>query len=237
MPDTRTHRGPHPDDETLFAHAKMPALRAAAADLSWLRSRGYGEAATRLVGDRYELTQRQRDAVARSACSDEAYALRRASACRPADCAGEVVRVDGFNVLITLESALGGAYVFVGRDGCYRDVGGLRGTYRLVQETQPAIRLAGEALAALGVRATQWVLDERVSNCRRLRSALLAAADASGWTWTVEITGETDAALTDTPHVVATSDSRVLDRVARWVNLTAGALRLGEGDEAIRRLL
>ena len=36
VPDTRKHRGPHPEDARLFADAMLPRLRAAVADLSWL---------------------------------------------------------------------------------------------------------------------------------------------------------------------------------------------------------
>ena len=42
------------------------------ADFSWLLTRGYAEkGALKLVGDRFSLTERQRLAVMRSACSDQ----------------------------------------------------------------------------------------------------------------------------------------------------------------------
>ena len=41
MPDTRTHRGPHPDDARLFAVEARATLREAAADLAWLLNLGY----------------------------------------------------------------------------------------------------------------------------------------------------------------------------------------------------
>ncbi|HEO70156.1 MAG TPA: DUF434 domain-containing protein, partial [Candidatus Hydrogenedentes bacterium] len=43
MPDTRRHRGKHPQDETLFNDAWLPVLRDAVADLSYLLTRGYAE--------------------------------------------------------------------------------------------------------------------------------------------------------------------------------------------------
>ena len=46
-------------------------------DLSWLLGRGYAiVSAVKLVGDRWSLTERQRMAVRRAACSDEARAGR-----------------------------------------------------------------------------------------------------------------------------------------------------------------
>ena len=64
MPDTRTHRGPHPEDAKLFAPAAWPALREATAELCWLLSRHYAApSALKLVGDRHQLSARQRAAL------------------------------------------------------------------------------------------------------------------------------------------------------------------------------
>ena len=44
--------------------------------------------------------------------------------------AGSDLLIDGFNVLTTIEAALGGAVVLACRDETYRDIAGLHGTYR-----------------------------------------------------------------------------------------------------------
>ena len=78
MPDKRIHRGPHPDDGKLFAAEKIAGLRTALADYSLLLTKGYAETgALKLVGDRFALTQRQRVAVMRSACTDEQLKSRK----------------------------------------------------------------------------------------------------------------------------------------------------------------
>ena len=66
MPDSREHRGPDPRDPAAFAPEEWPRLRQAVVDLSWLLTRGYAPVSSlKLVGDRYELTERQRTAVRR----------------------------------------------------------------------------------------------------------------------------------------------------------------------------
>ena len=73
MPDKRTHRGAHPQDDRLFAPDQYSALQSATSDLSWLLTREYASpSALKIVGDRYALDARQRLAVMRCACSDEA---------------------------------------------------------------------------------------------------------------------------------------------------------------------
>ena len=66
----QTHRGLAPHDERLFAARQLPALRAAAADLCWLLDRGYASRSA-VVGNRHNLTSRQRMAVSRHACALE----------------------------------------------------------------------------------------------------------------------------------------------------------------------
>lgn len=214
MPDRRRHRGPHPDDARLFDAAALPILREAAADLGWLLGRGYAHrAASTLVGDRFQLAARQRLAVERAACGPEAAAERRA---RTVAVAGRRVRVDGFNVIITVESALGGAPVVGCADGRLRDLAQMRGTYRIVEETEPAL---DRLVAALdGCAEAVWLLDRPVSNSGRLAALLRERGQE------VEVRDRVDSALVRPGWAVASSDGPVLDRVEATVALDARAL-------------
>jgi hypothetical protein len=220
MPDKRRHRGPDPEDEKLFASNVWPELRAATVDLCWLLNRGYAvPSAVELVGNRYALARRQRMAVARCACSDEALQRRRS---RRADLQALRERelwLDGYNVVIGIEAALSGGFILRGRDGCYRDLANIYARYREVEETLPALRLVGELAAAWGVRRCRWLLDRPVSNSGRFRQALLDTAAGRSWNWEVELVFNPDKVLAQSGQIVATSDSVILDRSERWLNL------------------
>src|SRR5262245_39993965 len=137
MPDRRIHRGPHPDDERLFAADMLPPLRVATGDLCWLLSRGYTSvSALKLVGDRFDLEQRQRTAVSRCACSDAAVARRRERQAALASIRGRTLLIDGYNVLTTIEAALAGGFVLAARDGCFRDMASMHGTWRRVARSE-----------------------------------------------------------------------------------------------------
>jgi hypothetical protein len=220
LPDRRHHRGPDPEDEKLFAPAAWPGLREATRDLCWLLNRGYAvPSAVELVGNRYELARRQRLAVARSACSDAAFQRRREHRAEPSSLVGADLWLDGFNVLIAVEAALGGAVILHGCDGTHRDMATIYSRYREVDETVPALRLIGEWAAAHGVRRCCWWLDRPVSNSGRFQQAILKAAANAGWDWQVELVFNPDKVLAESAEIVATSDSVVLDRCGRWVNL------------------
>ena len=220
MPDSRSHRGPHPEDEALFAPPAWPRLQGAVGDYSWLLSRGYGQtSAIKVVGDRHELNQRQRIAVMRSSCSDQALRGRQGRHVPLSVSAETPLHIDGFNLLTTIEVALGGGVVLHARDGCLRDIAGVHGTYRRVEETRPAVVLIGETLAAHGVAGATWYLDSPVGNSGGLKLFLLEIAAARGWNWRVEVVPNPDALLIRSDGIAATADSAILDRCSRWMNL------------------
>ncbi|HLL75710.1 MAG TPA: DUF434 domain-containing protein [Pyrinomonadaceae bacterium] len=218
-PDRRQHRGAHPEDARLFAPARLGALRTAVAELSWLLGRGYTmKSALKLVGDRHALDERQRLAVSRAACTDEQLAGRASRRVGPSQVAGERLAVDGFNLIITAEAALGGGLVVRGRDGVLRDLSGVHGSYRAVNETVRAIMLAGRALAALGPGAVEWFLDKPISNSGRLAQKIREVSGEEGWGWTVEVVFNPDREIVRAGGVAVTSDSTILDGAARWLN-------------------
>jgi hypothetical protein len=220
LPDTRRHRGLHPDDPVLFAPEALPRLRAATQELSWLLGRGYApDSALKLVGDRHRLQLRQRAAVARCACSG-AQALARAARMQPAEAVrGETLLVDGFNALTTLEVALSGGIVLVARDAALRDIAGVHGSYRKVEETLPALERIAALMRGLGVRECELLLDAPVSNSGRLGRLIEELARERGWPLRARVVPDPDPLLVQAAQIVATADGDVLDRCGRWFNL------------------
>ncbi len=231
MPDRRKHRGAHPEDERLFAPSQLPRLRHAVNDYSWLLSRGYAEpSALALVGNRFALAARQRMAVRRASCSDEQLTTRAARRIDALQIAGRTVLVDGYNLLITVESALAGGVIFVGRDGCCRDLASIHGTYRQVAETTPAVELTLGFLAALRPSRVRWLLDRPVSNSGRLKTLMeeiisgQTGAAQAAIAWSIELADSPDAVLRQATEPVITSDSAILDQCGAWFNAPAEVL-------------
>jgi len=221
MPDKRTHRGPHPQDAKLFAPEATNAMRLAVTDLSLLLTKGYAEKSSlKLVCDRFSLTDRQRLAVLRSACSDRQLESRKKRMVPVEELTDRPVVIDGYNVLITIEAAMSSGFVFKGRDGCLRDIASIHGTYRKVTETIPALELIGAFLQKLNCARTEWLLDSPVSNSGRLRTLMKGLAEKNQWRWEIRLLTNPDVELADTDSVVASSDSVVLDNCSNWVNLT-----------------
>jgi hypothetical protein len=226
MPDKRAHRGQHPSDATLFAGDRVPDIRFAVADYSLLLNKGYAEKSSlKLVGDRFTLTERQRLAVMRSSCSDGQRTSRKSRQLDINAIAGQMIAIDGYNLLITIEAAMSGGLIFRGRDGCYRDLASIHGTYRRVSETQPAIELIGGFLQQIGISEALWLLDSPVSNSGRLKTLFRELSEKNDWKWTIELVISPDTALIKGEKIVASSDGVILDKCGKWVDLAGEIIK------------
>jgi hypothetical protein len=211
----------HPQDVDLFSDEQLDSLRRAVVDMSFLLTRNYPDkAALKLVGDRYALTVRQRQAVSRGACSDASRLDRLSKELRdPQELKSARLAIDGFNCLITVESALSGGLIIVGRDSAHRDLASIHGTYKKVDETLPAVLLIGHCLESLDLTTVTWFLDSPMSNAGRLAQSLRQTAQEHGWPWQVVLSANPDSLLVEADAVVASSDSWILDRCVQWIDL------------------
>ncbi len=213
------HRGLHPQDTEDFRAEAVSGLQQAAADLAWLKSRGYADASSlKLVGDRYQLSARQRIAVKRSSCSETALELRLGNRVALEQVAGRHLWIDGFNLLTTIEAALGGGVLLVGQDGCLRDMSSMHGNYRMLDDTEAALGEIHRFLTLWKPAAITWLLDQPVSNSGRLRAKILEVApDVS-----VDVIPDPDPVLKEklsVEDVVVTADSGILDAGVAWANV------------------
>ncbi|MEO1083933.1 MAG: DUF5616 domain-containing protein, partial [Acidobacteriota bacterium] len=137
----------------------------------------------------------------------------------PAELAGRSLWVDGYNVLLTVEAALGGGVLLDSMDGTLRDIAAMSSHYKRVEETEKALELLGAALDAMSPSRVHWLLDRPISNSGRLRALMLAVAERRGWPWRVELVANPDADLKPLDEPVATADSAILDAGPPWLNL------------------
>lgn len=224
MSPERGHRGAHPEDARLFAPAAVAKLRTACEEAAYLLSRGYAErSVVDVVGRRHELEARQRLALQRSMCSEAQRTARLAKRVEASRARGQRLAIDGFNLIIGLEVALSGGVLLRGYDQALRDLAGLRGSYRLVAETERALELIAELAHELRPAELHFLLDAPVSNSGRLRACLLEHASAFALPVTVDLVPDPDRELARREYVVS-SDALVLDRAESVVDLLTPAV-------------
>ena len=187
---------------------------AAIQDYRYLKQRGYPDkAALKLVADRYRLSAQARNCLFRGVVSPAVGRIRIQKLLSPEQLAGERLGVDWYNVLITLESYLKGAPIFIADDGVLRDSSGIHGSYRPGRITEAAIRALLEGLRSLDLAALDLYLDAPISYSGQM--AQLLRERTASWPENPEISIavelSADYPLKRYTGVVATSDSTIMD--------------------------
>ncbi|MEW7289793.1 DUF434 domain-containing protein [Aquimarina sp. 2304DJ70-9] len=215
------NRGKEASDDRLFGDPKMQQkIKEAAKDMCYLLSRGFAEKSSiQSVGNRYKLNARQQKALQGMSASEQQITLRKKTTLFPEQLKGRDVAIDGFNLLIILESALSGAYIFKGLDGYYRDVSGVHGTYKRVRKTEEVILMIGNVLTTLEVPSVHWYFDAPVSNSGRLKTILREMAEQNNFPWAIDLVNNPDKVLAACNQVVISSDAWILDRAQKNFNL------------------
>lgn len=215
------NRGKNTGDDTLFGSAKqLEKMKLAVQDMQYLLSRNYAEkASSELVGNHYRLKTRQIQAVRGASTSETQLQNRKSKQLEISELKTKTIYLDGFNVLILLESLLSGAYIFEGTDGCFRDLSGVFGTYKRVNQTQKAIELVASFLHKSHAEKLIWIFDKPVSNSGRIKQMIMDFAIENNLNWNVELEFNPDKFLAENAEILVTSDAWILDLCKSWFNL------------------
>jgi len=208
-------------------------LSLAAEDFFYFQNHRYPRApALQWVGDRYALTEMERQLLNRGVFGQREALRRLGRLCRGTDWCDEILVVDGHNVQITVESAILGRLLLRGNDGALRDLAGQSARFRLSGVSDSAVGLVIGLLNELRPREAVFLFDAPMSH-----SGLLAAMYRERMK-SIGLPGESRTVPVperEIPYdrcVVASSDGAVLDMASRWLDLAqasilaAGLLRL-----------
>jgi hypothetical protein len=217
------NRGKEASDDANFGNPKQQQkISDAILDLSHLLSRGYAEKSSLLlVGNRYRLNTRQQRAVQGMSASVEQIEYRNKCTLSIADLEEQEVMIDGFNIIIILESILSDAYVFEGVDAYFRDLSSVHGTYKKVQQTTRAIELITCFYTKAKLSKMHWVFDKPVSNSGRLKQMIEDIALENNYNWEVSLAFNPDKMIAESNQIAITSDAWILDNVQKSFNLVS----------------
>ncbi|KFF08090.1 DUF434 domain-containing protein [Chryseobacterium luteum] len=215
------NRGKNTEDDALFGSEKqVDKLKTAVQDMLYLLSRDYPEkAASELVGNRYRLKTRQIQALRGASASEKQVGSRKMRQLRASELKDKTLYLDGFNVLILMESLLSGAYIFEGMDGCFRDLSGVHGTYKKVNQTLRAVELVALFFQKSEIHKLFWIFDQPVSNSGRIKQIILDFARENNLNWEAGLEYNPDKFLAENSDISASSDAWILDNCKNWFNL------------------
>ena len=182
-------------------------------------TKGYPiNASLSLVGNHWRLNKRQRASLSRASAPNQRIENISNNEIQQEGLPGKTILLDGFNILILLESALSGAFIFECADGTYRDLSGVHGSYKRVKKTNTALILIGEELQKLNPSKVVWILDAPVSNSGRLKVVMAEISEEHQFNWDIILDNNPDGYIVEKGEIAISSDNWIIER-SNWFNL------------------
>jgi len=199
---------------------RLDALKEARRDLRYLLDRGYNkQSALKLVGDRYQLSRVERSILFRSVYSEREVELIRSRRADLSELEGEELWIDGFNVLNTVEAILRGDYIILCDDGVVRDFSEMHSKYRITELTEEAVASIAHLLESARVGLAVVLFEEQVSRSGELAALTRRLMSEIGVKCSARTARAVDSELVRSGKIVATSDSAILLRCRRFIDL------------------
>jgi len=201
-------------------------LQKAAEDFRYLLNRTYPrKAALELVGNRYQLNADERHLLHRGIFSDMDSEWRKVKKIPFYQIRNKDLAIDGYNVIITIESALSGRPLILGDDGFIRDISGLSGDFKRSKATDEVIQLILDALNKTTPHIILFLFDAPISKSGALAQEVRKRMKQGGLPGDAQAIKVPEKILIGFPGVVATSDTVIIDKSKMAVDLAGTILK------------
>jgi len=198
----------------------------AAKDLRYLLERGYHrESALRLIVDKYQLSTKQKLLLYRAVYDASTAAKHKEKIVTADKIEDSKLAIDGYNVLITVESGLRGGLLVLCDDGFIRDISAVHGKYGITSMTEKALDLIVGAVQELKPAKTNFFFDAQVSKSGELASHVRRTLKGLGLTGGACAVERADVSTLDFGDIIATSDSVLISKAGAVFDLAGKILK------------
>lgn len=186
-------------------------------------NRGYPKkSALNFVSNHYRLSLDERNILARVVFPTTVAEQRKSKLIGLNDLRGELVGIDGYNVLITVESVIYCHPLFLCDDGVLRDVRAIFGRYRMGEHTRRSLEAIIDVLSEIKPRFSLFLYDSSVSKSGELASLTRSILRRRGVKGNALAVRSPDWILSRwRKAVIATSDHTIMDKCERIVDIPA----------------
>ena len=140
---------------------------------------------------------------------------------------GKNLAIDGYNVLITVESHLKKKEIFVSDDGFVRDVSATFGKYKITRTTPKAIDMTLEEIKKMRPKSVTFVFDSQVSHSGELAGMFREKMKEAGIGGTAKTAKNTDYIIAGSKGIVCTSDRAIIKKAKRVLDLAGKVTKMG----------
>ncbi|TGC10732.1 DUF434 domain-containing protein [Methanolobus halotolerans] len=209
-------------------------LMEAAEDIRYLLGKGYPKNSTvRFVCNHHLLEEQQRSILSRNVLAPSIASSRRNKRLACNDLKGRHIVIDGYNVLITLESYLKDECMWKGDDGFIRDNRGVFNKHVNDETTYKAVDMMLTMLMTHEAGSITVLLDRQMSKSGELATFIRQRIDEGLLHGNVFTSGTVDYELKKATFdlIVATADSVIIDVVEHVVDIPACVLAAEESNK------
>jgi len=194
------------------------SLKKAAVDIRYLLDNGYPpKSAVGFVCDHYRLDGESRHILSRMVIAGSISEKRRQKFLPCDKIRGEDIIIDGYNIIIGMESILEKKAILCD-DGVVRDIKGVSRNFRTCEITHKAIELILSFLKEKSPSHVFFILDSQISRSGELAKVLAEKIVRSGLKGNANTSRHVDHDLKCSYYIVASSDGVIIDAAEKVVN-------------------
>jgi len=192
----------------------------AAADMKYLLNRGYNRnTSLNLVVNRYHLDPNERNILRRYVFSEHEIRAHKSKLITPDKIKGNTLVVDGFNVLITVESINENKNLVLGMDSILRDSSGVFSNYRFDSKTKKALKQITDFLKKHNPGKVLFIFDSQISKSGQLAAYVRKKLDEAGVSGDAKTSKNADQQIININEITASSDSHIIESVDEIVDI------------------
>ena len=195
-------------------------------DMKYLLNRGYKKkTALNFVSNHYGLDRKGRNFLLRYVFSDRDIEEHKSKLVPIESIRGRDVVIDGYNVLVTVETILNNGKVVRGMDGFLRDTSGVFSKYRFDKNTKNAINSILDMLKKYKPRHILFIFDSQISMSGELAGYVrkkLREFDLEG---DAKTSRSADHAIVSLNKIIMSTDSIIIRKVNCIVDIGNEILR------------
>lgn len=212
-------------------------------DLKFLLNREYPKKnALEFIGNHYLLDRDERNYLLRTIYSNEKSEGRRSKIVPISKIRGKNLFIDGYNVLITVESICKSENsIVICEDGVLRDINAVFGKYKCKERTKIALNSIISLIKIYQPINTHFFFDSQVSKSGQLSKITEQIMREQEVTGSAETAPNVDYQLinlsNETDGVVASSDSVIMDKVNYILDIPNFILKIKEKNLSLSKLI
>ena len=196
-------------------------MKNASIDLRFLLERGYDKAgAIKFVGNKYLLNKSERHVLFRALYSKDEINATKSKLVAFEQISRKHLAIDGYNVLITVESILLNKTIIDCDDGILRDVSGVFGSHVITSVTYKTIDLILSQIAKYPPKLLQFYFDSQISKSGELSKVIREKMNELQLNGDAETVKQVDTTLKKLScDIIATSDTIIIAQVSAVVDI------------------